>query len=104
MHVCVDSRDQSRRAAKIFPYTSGLKHEALAEYENMRRLRHDRIVHLHEAFLTSNNMVLVLEKIEGGELLKYLCWREDYTEELVAQIVRQVSLLRKNTECAKQIE
>ncbi|XP_014667689.1 PREDICTED: twitchin-like isoform X2 [Priapulus caudatus] len=90
VHKCIDSRDQTHRAAKIFPYTAGTRAIVLREFEAMRRLSHGNVVRLHEAFLTDDYAVLVLDKLEGGELLKCLCWHDEYTEELVAKIVRQL--------------
>ena len=56
----------------------------------MSELNHPRIVKLKESWNNSNEVILVLELVSGGELFDYLAEREQLTENEAAGIIRQV--------------
>lgn len=62
------------------------------EFECIRRLRHERISNLLAAYQAPGSPVaaLILEKLQGADILTYLSSRHDYTEQMVATIVTQM--------------
>lgn len=55
--------------AKIVPYSQENKPDVLKEYEILKSLRSDRVMALHEAYVTPRYLVLVAEYCTGKELL-----------------------------------
>lgn len=53
-------------------------------------LKDDHIVELHAAYSFAGCMVLIEDILDGYDILHYLCEKQIYTEEDVAQITRQV--------------
>lgn len=58
--------------AKIIPYVQENKQEILKEYEVLKSLHNDKIMALHEAYVTPRYLVLVAEYCTGKELLHSL--------------------------------
>lgn len=55
--------------AKIVPYAAEGKHHVLQEYEVLRTLHHERLMSLHEAYITPRYLVLIAESCGNRELL-----------------------------------
>lgn len=65
--------------AKIVPYAAEGKRRVLQEYEVLRALHHERLMSLHEAYITPRYLVLIAESCGNRELLCGLSdryWRE----------------------------
>ncbi|XP_069694753.1 death-associated protein kinase 1-like isoform X2 [Periplaneta americana] len=60
------------------------------EVSLLRQLQHPNIVSLHQVFDSRQEVVLVLELVEGGELFHFVAEREYLSEEQAAQFVRQI--------------
>ena len=61
--------------AKIIPYSQENKQDILKEYEVLKNLHSEKIMTLHEAYVTPRYLVLVLEYCNGKELLHSLIER-----------------------------
>ena len=55
--------------AKIVPYEAENKQEVLREYDILKSLHHERIMALHEAYVTPRYLVLISEYCSGKEVL-----------------------------------
>lgn len=55
--------------AKIIPYSQENKQEVLKEYEILKSLHNEKVMALHEAYVTPRYLVLVAEYCTGKELL-----------------------------------
>lgn len=55
--------------AKIVPYEAERKQSVLQEYEILKALHHERIMALHEAYITPRYLVLICENCAGKEIL-----------------------------------
>ena len=55
--------------AKIVPYSQENKQEILKEYEILKSLHSEKVMVLHEAYVTPRYLVLVAEYCTGRELL-----------------------------------
>lgn len=55
--------------AKIIPYSQENKQEVLKEYEILKSLHNEKVMSLHEAYVTPRYLVLVAEYCTGKELL-----------------------------------
>ncbi|XP_029696722.1 striated muscle preferentially expressed protein kinase isoform X8 [Takifugu rubripes] len=78
---CQENSTGKMFMAKIVPYTQENKQEVLKEYEILKTLHSDKIMALHEAYVTPRYLVLVAEYCTGKELLHSLIDRFRYTED-----------------------
>ncbi|KAL0964076.1 hypothetical protein UPYG_G00318080 [Umbra pygmaea] len=76
--------------AKIVPYEADNKQNVLQEYDILKSLHHDKIMALHEAYVTPRYLVLISECCSGKELLYSLVDRFRYSEEDVVGYIIQV--------------
>ncbi|XP_065086396.1 obscurin isoform X3 [Ochlerotatus camptorhynchus] len=79
--------------AKIFELGDERVAEAAErEFEMLRTLRHERIASLFAAFKPKNTSIaaLVMEKLQGADVLTYLSSRAEYSEQIVATIINQI--------------
>ncbi|XP_063067598.1 striated muscle preferentially expressed protein kinase-like isoform X3 [Engraulis encrasicolus] len=71
--------------AKIVSYEPETKQQAVAEYHTLKSLHNERIMALHEAYVTPRYLVLITENCAGKELLYSLSDRFRYSEDDVVQ-------------------
>ncbi|XP_041719299.1 striated muscle preferentially expressed protein kinase [Coregonus clupeaformis] len=76
--------------AKIVPYEADNKQTVLQEYNILKSLHHDKIMALHEAYVTPRYLVLISECCSGKELLYSLIDRFRYSEDDVVGYIVQV--------------
>ncbi|KAJ8012453.1 hypothetical protein DPEC_G00042940 [Dallia pectoralis] len=76
--------------AKIVPYEVDSKQTVLQEYDILKSLHHDKIMALHEAYVTPRYLVLISECCSGKELLYSLIDRFRYSEDDVVGYIIQV--------------
>eukprot|EP00063_Salmo_salar_P044543 XP_014019378.1 PREDICTED: striated muscle preferentially expressed protein kinase-like isoform X1 [Salmo salar] len=76
--------------AKIVPYEAGNKQTVLQEYNILKSLHHDKIMALHEAYVTPRYLVLISECCSGKELIYSLIDRFRYSEDDVVGYIVQV--------------
>ncbi|XP_034034082.1 striated muscle preferentially expressed protein kinase-like isoform X2 [Thalassophryne amazonica] len=86
--------------AKIITYDQQNKPEVLKEYEILKSLHSEKVMALHEAYITPRYLVLVLEYCTGKELLYSLIDRFRYSEDDVVgylvQIIQGVEYLHNH--------
>lgn len=66
--------------AKIVPYEPENKKIVLQEYDILKSLHHDKIMALHEAYVTPRYLVLISECCAGKEILYSLIDRSGRKE------------------------
>ncbi|XP_055369100.1 striated muscle preferentially expressed protein kinase isoform X2 [Betta splendens] len=76
--------------AKIIPYSQENKQEVLKEYEILKSLHNEKVMALHEAYVTPRYLVLVAEYCTGKELLYSLIDRFRYSEDDVVIYLVQI--------------
>lgn len=88
----VDRTNDSVVVAKILENRPDTEVQIKREFDCIRRLRHERISNLLAAYEAPGSPVaaLILEKLQGADILTYLSSRHDYTEQMVATIVNQI--------------
>ncbi|CAL8266116.1 unnamed protein product [Lota lota] len=75
--------------AKIVPYEADTKQAVLQEYDILKSLHHEKVMALHEAYVTPRYLVLIAECCSGKELLYSLVDRFHYSEDdMVAYIIQ----------------
>jgi len=80
--------------AKLMELNENTEQAVSREIDNLRRLQHERVVTLLAALRpTSSVAVLVMEKLQGANILTYFTSRHEYTEQMVATAVTQVHCL-----------
>ncbi|KAH0621207.1 hypothetical protein JD844_022280 [Phrynosoma platyrhinos] len=87
---CKENATGKRFMAKIVPYEAEGKQSVLQEYEILKSLHHERIMALHEAYITPRYLVLIAENCTGKEILYHLVDRFRYSEDDVVGYVRQI--------------
>ncbi|XP_043080409.1 myosin light chain kinase 2, skeletal/cardiac muscle [Puntigrus tetrazona] len=71
VHKCTETKTGMRLAAKIINTRNARERDmALNEIQVMNQLSHPNILQLFEAFEVKNQVVLILEYVEGGELFE----------------------------------
>nr|XP_061799785.1 striated muscle preferentially expressed protein kinase-like [Nerophis lumbriciformis] len=76
--------------AKIVPYEADNKQAVLQEYDILKSLHHDRIMALHEAYVTPRYLVLISEYCSGKEMLRSLVDRFRYSEDDAVSYITQI--------------
>lgn len=78
--------------AKILESRPETEVQVQREFECLRRLRHERIANLLAAYQLPGSGVsaLIMEKLQGADILTYLSSRHEYSEQLVATVVTQL--------------
>ncbi|XP_060888188.1 striated muscle preferentially expressed protein kinase [Labrus mixtus] len=76
--------------AKIIPYSQEDKQGILKEYEILKSLHNEKVMALHEAYVTPRYLVLVAEYCTGKELLYSLIDRFRYSEDDVVGYLVQI--------------
>ncbi|KAL1273070.1 hypothetical protein QQF64_028932 [Cirrhinus molitorella] len=76
--------------AKIIPYDQQTKQEVTKEYEILKSLRCEKIMVLHEAYITPRYLVLITEYCTGKDILYSLVERFCYSEDDVVGFIVQI--------------
>ncbi|XP_067399767.1 striated muscle preferentially expressed protein kinase [Emydura macquarii macquarii] len=87
---CKENATGKHFMAKIIPYEAEKKQSVLQEYEILKALHHERIMALHEAYITPRYLVLIAEHCAGKEILYSLVDRFRYSEDDVAGYLLQL--------------
>ncbi|XP_038625027.1 striated muscle preferentially expressed protein kinase [Tachyglossus aculeatus] len=87
---CRENATGRHFVAKIVPYEAEGRRRALQEYEVLCGLHHERVMELHEAYVTPRYLVLIAESCGPRELLCGLSDRFRYSEEDVVTYVVQL--------------
>lgn len=69
IRLCKENATGKHFIAKIVPYEAERKQSVLQEYEILKALHHERIMALHEAYITPRYLVLICENCAGKEIL-----------------------------------
>ncbi|XP_073813115.1 obscurin isoform X2 [Musca autumnalis] len=78
--------------AKIFEITDDNEEDIVAEFDNFKTLRHERIPALFAAYKPLNVpiAIFIMEKLQGADVLTYFSSRHQYTEQMVATVIFQL--------------
>ncbi|CAM5092932.1 unnamed protein product [Natator depressus] len=87
---CKENATGKHFMAKIIPYEAEKKQSVLQEYEILKGLHHERVMALHEAYITPRYLVLIAENCAGKEILYSLIDRFRFSEDDVAGYVLQL--------------
>ncbi|MFT7796643.1 striated muscle preferentially expressed protein kinase-like isoform X1 [Arapaima gigas] len=87
---CKENATGNLYMAKIVPYEPENKQEVLQEYNILKSLHHEKIISLHEAYVTPRYLVLISECCSGKELLYSFVDRFRYSEDDVVNYIAQV--------------
>ncbi|XP_075687143.1 striated muscle preferentially expressed protein kinase-like [Rhinoderma darwinii] len=87
---CKENATGKHFMAKIIPYEHENKQSVLQEYEVLKCLHHQRILSLHEAYITPRYLVLISEQCAGREILYCLVERFRYSEDDVVNYIIQI--------------
>nr|XP_037866814.1 obscurin isoform X5 [Bombyx mori] len=87
----VDKTNDTVVVAKILENRPETEVLVQREYECLRRLRHERIANLLSAYRAPGSpvSVLILERLQGADVLTFLASRHQYSEQLVATVITQ---------------
>ncbi|TRY96076.1 hypothetical protein DNTS_017234, partial [Danionella cerebrum] len=87
---CRENATGNLYMAKIVPYEPESKQAVLQEYDILKSLHHEKIMALHEAYVTPRYLVLISECCSGKELLYSLIDRFRYSEDDVVAYIVQI--------------
>ncbi|XP_067300457.1 striated muscle preferentially expressed protein kinase isoform X2 [Pseudorasbora parva] len=87
---CRENATGNLYMAKIVPYEPESKQTVLQEYDILKSLHHEKVMALHEAYVTPRYLVLISECCSGKELLYSLIDRFRYSEDDVVAYIVQI--------------
>ncbi|XP_057191382.1 striated muscle preferentially expressed protein kinase isoform X3 [Triplophysa rosa] len=87
---CRENATGNLYMAKIVPYEPDNKQVVLQEYDILKSLHHEKVMALHEAYVTPRYLVLISECCSGKELLYSLVDRFRYSEDDVVAYIVQI--------------
>ncbi|ROL50411.1 Striated muscle preferentially expressed protein kinase [Anabarilius grahami] len=87
---CRENATGNLYMAKIVPYEPESKQAVLQEYDILKSLHHEKVMALHEAYVTPRYLVLISECCSGKELLYSLIDRFRYSEDDVVAYIVQI--------------
>uniref|UniRef100_A0A673FZR4 non-specific serine/threonine protein kinase n=1 Tax=Sinocyclocheilus rhinocerous TaxID=307959 RepID=A0A673FZR4_9TELE len=87
---CRENATGNLYMAKIVPYEPESKQAVLQEYDMLKSLHHEKVMTLHEAYVTPRYLVLISECCSGKELLYSLIDRFRYSEDDVVAYIVQI--------------
>uniref|UniRef100_A0A8C1J588 Striated muscle enriched protein kinase b n=1 Tax=Cyprinus carpio TaxID=7962 RepID=A0A8C1J588_CYPCA len=87
---CRENATGNLYMAKIVPYEPESKQAVLQEYDILKSLHHEKIMTLHEAYVTPRYLVLISECCSGKEMLYSLIDRFRYSEDDVVAYIVQI--------------
>ncbi|XP_075566404.1 striated muscle preferentially expressed protein kinase [Pelecanus crispus] len=90
IRLCKENATGKHFMAKIVPYEAERKQSVLQEYEILKALHHERIMALHEAYITPRYLVLICENCAGKEILYSIVDRFRYSEDDVVNYLLQL--------------
>ena len=90
MGRCVRSDDHRLFALKVLA-NNNREEQVRVELDLLKSLRHVRLATLHESYQLPDATVLVMELLSGVDILTFLGNRNEYSEQLVAVLITQVS-------------
>jgi len=81
----------AKYAAKMIYFDDDVKF-AMREYDLMvsGKLKHKSLVNLHEAYMVRKYLIIIMDLVDGKTLLDHFYSRTSFTEEDVAQVIRQI--------------
>nr|XP_014343773.1 PREDICTED: striated muscle preferentially expressed protein kinase isoform X2 [Latimeria chalumnae] len=87
---CKENATGKQFMAKIIPYEQDNKQAVLQEYEVLKSIHHEKLMTLHEAYITPRYLVLISENCMGKEILYSLIDRFRYSEDDVVGYISQI--------------
>ena len=103
VHLCTHKVTKENRAVKIVPkYKMTNVDNFLNEVELMRLVDHPNIIRLYEWFEDASNVFIVMDLCEGGELFDTISKVGHFTEQLAANLFRDM-MGAVNYCCTKKI-
>ncbi|XP_059418376.1 striated muscle preferentially expressed protein kinase-like [Carassius carassius] len=87
---CRENATGNLYMAKIVSYEPESKQAVLKEYDILKSLHHEKVMALHEAYVTPRYLVLISECCSGKELLYSLIDRFRYSEDDVVAYIVQI--------------
>lgn len=90
---CRENATGNLYMAKIVPYEPESKQAVLQEYDILKSLHHEKVMALHEAYVTPRYLVLISECCSGKELLYSLIDRSETAACCFRSSCRRFSIL-----------
>ncbi|GAA48273.1 striated muscle preferentially expressed protein kinase [Clonorchis sinensis] len=91
LRLLIDKQTNQEYVGKLYFLDDPVGRVAGArEFECLSRLCHSNVVQLHDAIVSDNVLVLVMERLTGPNLLKAMLHCNNWSESATASVVRQV--------------
>merc|ERR1712098_431857 len=93
VQTCVNIYTEVEYAVKVIDKVPGhSRARVFKEIELFHHCKgHKNIIQLIEYFEEADRFYLIFEKVSGGQLLDHIQWRDDFTEQEAASIIRDVA-------------
>ncbi|XP_033640975.1 twitchin-like isoform X1 [Asterias rubens] len=87
---CLEKPTGRNFAGKLIDVESSDKEYIKHEMDTMSALQHPRLLQLHDAYDSDNQMVMILDFLSGGDIFDRIKDRDQLSEEEVARYTKQV--------------
>ncbi|XP_046556056.1 obscurin-like [Haliotis rubra] len=88
--TCNNVATEKDHIMRVVPLTKDNESDRLREFNILKGIQHNHVGQLLEGFQTSTDFYLVLEKMTGDNIARYLGYRRRYSEDAVVCVLRQV--------------
>ncbi|TGZ66530.1 hypothetical protein CRM22_005285 [Opisthorchis felineus] len=100
LRLLIDKQTNQEYVGKLYFLDDPIGRVAGArEFECLSRLCHSNVVQLHDAIVSDNVLVLVMERLTGPNLLKAMLHCNNWSESATASVVRQVLEALQHLHC-----
>ncbi|EDO49547.1 predicted protein, partial [Nematostella vectensis] len=87
---CQDVTTQKDFVAKLIRYDEEDREDAVQEFSVHRGIDCNQVVRLHNAFLLRSYLVLIMDRLDGEDVLKFMSSKTKVTEEDAALVIRGI--------------
>lgn len=96
---CSDNKTRKQLVAKLIKYEADTEKNTKQEFEIMATLKHDKLLTARDGFIVQKYVVIVMDRVEGKEVLEFLAEKTTASEEdaslVIAQLVDALTYLHK---------
>lgn len=87
---CNNAATEKDHIMRVVPLTKDNESDRLREFNILKGIQHNHVGQLLEGFQTSTDFYMVLERMTGDNIARYLGYKRRYSEDAVVCVLRQV--------------
>ncbi|XP_020610949.1 death-associated protein kinase 2-like [Orbicella faveolata] len=96
---CSDKKTRKQLVAKLIKYDQETEKNTKQEFDIMKTFKHDKLLTVKDGFIVQKYVVILMDRVEGEEVLEFLGDKSKATEEdaslVIAQLVEALCYLHR---------